>query len=84
MHSSPLSCLGLFNGNLTQTLSEPVSNYITKQMSMDPTDVVLLHNFQVSFHWCRLSQPPLDGSERLELLIGRQAQLMKEILQACY
>lgn len=39
----PLLCL--FNSNPVQTLTESVSNYIMKQMSMDPADVVPLMLF---------------------------------------
>lgn len=57
--SAPLSWLWLFNGNRVQILTESVSNYITKQMSMDPTDVVsLMSGFGLLVQF---RQPPLDG-----------------------
>lgn len=49
----------LFNSNPVQTLTESVSNYIMKQMSMDPTDVaslMLRFSLPVQFR-----HPPLDG-----------------------
>lgn len=56
-----LSWLGLLNGSRVQTQTQSVSNYITKQMSMDPTDVIaLLQGFTLRM---QIRTPPLDGSK---------------------